>query len=42
MNRCVIIDVLYDMRVEEVIKELFKGFVINVRADTVIITFSGV
>ena len=37
-----VIDLLSDMRVEGVIKELVEGFVINVRADTVIITFSGV
>ena len=39
---CVVIDVLADVWVGEVIKELAGGFVINVRADTVIGTLSGV
>ena len=39
---CVVIDVLADVWVEDVIKILVEGFVINVRADTVIGTLSDV
>ena len=41
-NRCVIIDVLSDVWVEEVIKELVEGFVIKVWSDMMIDTLSGV
>ena len=41
-HRCVVIDVLSDVWVEEVIKVLVEVFVVDVRADVVIDTLSGV